>query len=659
MPPKQEPIEAAFQSLSLGSVPPLPPRAHRAPPVPPRPPLRPTSTQNQPVQPGVPPPGSFPTYRPYVPQNQTPPLQEDPRSHAPPASHAQQNPYPASPPREALPKPTAVTRCIESASTFATDWYYHPEAPEYLICSRCYVDHIYGTKYQEAFHCSRFDDGEPRLCRFSKPRMKDHIFKEALASDSLRSAVEWMRWRSTIPDCKGVEGVKGELANGIVWYGAHGIPGFLSCQACYEDLVLTSLLAHYFSVSADIQGSNDTRACDIALTFITREYEERAKRNDWQGFAAAARARLTMQPCPMVQRVQASERKWLVPRAGPQWLILCFTCYCDYVIHTGEESKWDFAQGLTRDHKVRCARGSFNIQMLMAQAQDTKNFAMFWDAVRRLDYEKPCEDDGIVDGVWYTLPSKPRDFGVCGSCHVAVLEPLGVACFWERKTDVSPGAKVRCCFNIRHPRIVKFLPRLLEMYATLDPTALDEYASVCASIPPCPRDEEKPNRRWYGWGNCIICPECYQDFARHSPLEELMMSRDTLVAGNMMCEMYSPRMRKLYTESGNANPPNLEALLQHSAQRRQVYKETMPRSRMIKVEEDRALERQKMLNTMSSHYSFMGQLNANTGMPGMGYGFMLEGAAYGQQAMGIAASVTSGGQTTAIEELEQRWRAVE
>lgn len=82
------------------------------------------------------------------------------------------------------------------------------------------------------------------------------------------------------------------------------------------------------------------------------------------------------------------------------------------------------------------------------------------------------------------------------------------------------------------------------------------------------------------------------------------------------------------------------------------------------------LQRQKMLNTMSSHYTMMGQLDQITHVssytysaPGIGYSFanadLLQGAAYGQQAMGIMANIGSGGLALAVQQLEQRWRAVE
>ncbi|KAI1429699.1 hypothetical protein F5Y12DRAFT_781715 [Xylaria sp. FL1777] len=619
------PLEASFQSLHLASGPPIPPKN----------PLAASTIQSHSGESASSASGPFPGYGTSASQAQIYSTHESsiktalptPNAHLIPYSSSSQNPVPA---------PRAVTSCIDIPVTFSTDWYWHPEAPEYLICSRCYVDHIHCSKYQGAFQSSRFNDGKPRTCRFSKPRMKDHIYKEALASGSLRPALDWMRKRSAILDCKGVDGVKGKFAGGITWYATREIPAFLSCQACYEDRLMTKPFAHHFNVHTESQPADNVWACDVPVPFIEREYEEKGKKNDWQGFVVEAKARITTQPCPQGRKVASYARKWFVPKAGPRSLILCAACYYDQVIHSEEESKWEVVQDLaqSKDHMVRCARGMFNIRILMAQAQEKKDFALFWGAIDKLRREKSCDDDGIVDGVWYTLSSNAREFGVCAACYVAILEPLGVARFWVRKTDVPPGAKMLCCFNIAHPRLLRFVPRLLEMYFTLDPKALDEYASVYASVPLCPRDKDKPSsRRWYGWDDCTICPECYLDFARCSPLEKLMKFRDSLVAESRMCEMYSTRMRKLYTECGSMSPPKLQPLLEYSAQRRQVYNETMPKVRMMLSQKRMALQQQK--------------LNA------------LQGAAYGQQATEVTPDIGTGSHESAAQQLEQRWRSVE
>ncbi|KAI0450244.1 hypothetical protein F5B21DRAFT_443233 [Xylaria acuta] len=682
-PAQHRPLEPSFQSLHLSSTPPIPPKTPLGPvPVP---------TQHHPSEPSSPTSGSplsqsHGGYQAYVPPPHEPPSKTTspaPSVQPPAANHPspQQDVVPqARPAAQRAPAPRAVTGCIDSPVTFTTDWYWHTEAADFHICSRCYVDHIHPTAFRSEFHSARHADAKPRVCRFSRARMRDQLWKTAVASGSPREAVAWMRKRAAIPDCRGVGGVRGKLAAGIEWFAprdGNDIPHFVACEACVEDKLRTNhRFASRFAACAQPQPDDAVWACDMAVPFVEDEYDERARRDDddddWAGFAVRAKARMATQPCPGAQGAPVYGRNWFVPAAGPRSLVLCAACYYDYFSHTGEEEggKWEIAQGLAGS--VRCARGVFNVRVLTAltRREKEKNWPLFWDRIARLEREKACEEGGIVDGVWYTLASNPRDFGVCSACYIGVLEPLGVTRFWAPKRDVEPGAKLLCCLNMGHPRLWKFTPRLDEMYYTLDPTALDEYASLYASVPLCLRDEDRPNLRWYGWRDCTICPECYLEFARHGPLAKMMELHDAPLADSVMCEMYSERMRTLYTECGSTNPANLKPLLEYSTQRRQVYMETIPQARMIMSQAKMALQRQKMLNVMGSHYAFAGQLQQNTygtpytySAPGIGSGFAnsnaLQGAAYGQEAMNIAADLGSGRISSAVGQLEQRWRAVE
>lgn len=134
--------------------------------------------------------------------------------------------------------PQAVSECIGIWADFKTTWYTHPSSPGYYICSSCYKDYIRGTQFYDHFKGSICDDGKPRICGFSKPRMKDDLFRSAIATESLDAVVRYMVLRSSIPECKGSGGVNGSA--GIQWYRPKdlAIPTMVICQACYEDHVL-------------------------------------------------------------------------------------------------------------------------------------------------------------------------------------------------------------------------------------------------------------------------------------------------------------------------------------------------------------------------------------------------------------------------------------
>ncbi|KAI1092034.1 hypothetical protein F5B19DRAFT_455988 [Rostrohypoxylon terebratum] len=572
-----------------------------------------------------------------------------------------------------LPTPSAVTSCIDSSLSFATDWYWHADAPEFLICSRCYVDHIHRTELRSFFQRKRFADGKARVCRFSKPRMRDSLFREALRTGSLTSALRWMRTRPQIPECRGVEGVKGSV--GVKWYRARSdaIPGFVACGACYEDHILTNDDFATRFEPAPPQPDGDTWACDIAVPFVEKEYEARGKLHDWAGFANEAKARLSIKTCPGRGKVLTYGRKWFVPKIGPEGLVLCAGCYCDQVIHTGEEPKWEVAENYTdtTGKYAMCGMGIFSIRIAMSRAHETKNYESFWTAVHKVAREKFCEDDGIEDGVWYSFPSDPTNFGICARCFVGIAEPLDVSRFFVRKRETQPsGTKWRCCFSVVHPRFKQFMQQLLEMYYTLTSHTFSEFASVYASMPVCPRDEDAKDKRWYGWTDCTICPECYHEFARHTPLAAKMALDNTPLQTAAMCEMYSPRMRNLYRECSDALPADPGPLLSYSVQRRVVWAETVPQMRMMLFRAKMALNQQSLLNATSAFYNSAGMLQEITmgsshtyGAAGVGYGYanmnLFQGAMYGKQAMAVSSSAVNGGMIMLVGQLEQRWRAAE
>ncbi|KAI1258160.1 hypothetical protein MGN70_001207 [Eutypa lata] len=635
---------------------------------------------NQP--PSVPPPPSQPT-RQYTSSGLgTPDHTPDSAPHpsippsAPPKVHIEHNQEP----------PQAVQACIDSAVTFTTDWYWHPQAPEFWICSKCYTDHIRRTQFRDTFTHGRPTDGNPRLCRFSKLRMRDCLFKAAISSGHLHPALlDWMRFRPTIPNCRGTDGVKAEA--GIEWYKARGtdIPHFVCCRACYEDVVLASpgLSACFERAPPQPQDPKAIWSCDMAIPYVAKEYEGRGKlndgRGDWIGFATEAKARMSLQPCPGIKPASTWRRPWFVPTVpGLEGrVVACAACYCDRVAHTGEEPRWRQAAELSKEtgRRVRCDLGAFNVRILMGRCHDTQDFAPWWRGVAALQTEQFCDEKGIPpDSVsWYTLKrTNPPGFQVCHACYLCVVEPMNLAPFFERKQlDPTGKENVLCCFNITHPRIGRgFLPRLLEAYFTRDTTALGAYATEYASIAPCPREDDAAGKRWFGWRDCTICPECWHEFGRHhAPLADKVELRGDVVEGKTMCEMYSPRMRKLYLECNSNGDGEVAPLLQYSAHRRMVWCQTVLPIRQILFQSRLALSQQKMLNTVSSHYYMKGGLQelftpsaysySQAGLGTFANHDYLQGAQYAAQASGIVANATSGSNTFMVGQLEQKWRAVE
>ncbi|KAK2042802.1 hypothetical protein LZ31DRAFT_585676 [Colletotrichum somersetense] len=580
-----------------------------------------------------------------------------------------------------------VVACINSPATFCTTWYTHPTAPGFPICSRCYEDHLVGTRFEHDFRGKVCDDNKPRVCRFSKPRVRDHLLRDTLATGRIEDLVSFLGHRSAVPDCRGLDGVMG--GQGAKWFRPknNAVPNMVVCQACFEDHVQPHRFAANFEAASG-QAPTDVWSCDLATPYIQKAYRAAAVRNDWAGFTKEAVARMAMPACARRQKVTVGSRRWFTPTAaagaGYDGVLVCAACYHDHVVGSGEERKWRdaaaaaaVAGGRDDDNNnnlasrygslVYCMLGHFNVGVAVSRAAETGDFSVFWRALDAACREEFCGPRGIKDGAWYTFPSHPEEFGICAACVATVAEPLGLASSLVPKCGVAPGTTALCSFNPASPRFASYMGRLLEGFFTADTQPLESYALEFASLPLCPRDEDFQNRRWYGWRDCAVCPSCYHEFVRGTALAASMPLKGDMVPASLMCEMYSPRMRGLYAEACARSPPDASELLKVCRARRAVYAETVPVIREMIMEAQAALgqQQQRMLSAMGSSSSGNGGATGQIqdvarqnpgvcGMPGGGFGFSNH---FEVQANSILAE--SGTRALVIKQLERKWREVE
>ncbi|KAK1967815.1 hypothetical protein LY78DRAFT_473743 [Colletotrichum sublineola] len=612
------------------------------------------------------PPSTNPTPEPITPVDVTPrgppPMIKEPiMSPTRPRANSRR----ASPPSRKRGR--GVVACINSPATFCTTWYTHPTAPNFPICSRCYEDYLVGTRFEHDFRGKVCDDNKPRVCRFSKPRIRDHILRNTLATGRIEDLISFLSHRSTIPDCRGPDGVVG--SQGAKWYRPknNAVPNMVVCQACFEDHIQPYRFAANFEAASG-QAPTDVWSCDLSTQYIQKIYKTAAAKNDWAGFTKEAVARMAMPACAKRQKVTVGSRKWFTPTANHDGgVLVCAACYHDHIAGSGEERKWRDAgcDNLASRYGslVYCMLGHFNVGVAMSRATETGEFSVFWKALDAACSEEFCGPQGIKDGTWYTFPSHPEDFGICASCVATIAEPLGLASSLVTKCGVSPGTTILCSFNPASPRFASYMGKLLEGFFTADTQPLESYALEFASLPLCPRDEDFQNRRWYGWRDCTICPSCYHEFVRGTALAASMPLKGDMVPASLMCEMYSPRMRGLYTEACARSPPDASELLKVCKARRAVYAETVPTIREMIMEAQAALGQQRMLNGGA-----VGQIQDVTrqnlgvcAMPGVGFGFSnhfeMQGTLYGKQANSILAE--SGTRAHVIKQLERKWREVE
>lgn len=130
-----------------------------------------------------------------------------------------------------------------------------------------------------------------------------------------------------------------------------------------------------------------------------------------------------------------------------------------------------------------------------------------------------------------------------------------------------------------------------------------------ASLPECPTINHVPSRRWYGWQDCLICPDCFEDITQVEGQSATPASRATdglvkkmelhnqVIEDIRMCCMYSPRMRQKYAEArARGNDPT--ELIEFSRQRHGVYARTIPRIKML-----RGIQEMQMQTAMTAGFA--------------------------------------------------------
>ena len=163
------------------------------------------------------------------------------------------------------------------------DWFVHSAAPEFLICTKCYVDQIYNTQFRSTFRLVHLSSQAPRKCSFSSRRIKDALWLAAVSSSNLSNVVSFMQKRQAIPHCRGLAIQAG------IWYTSPDIPNSTFCPACYEDSLMSCSFGSNFHPIASSEAF-----CDGSTVYIKRMLELYAPTNSWSAFAEQTRARLQL-----------------------------------------------------------------------------------------------------------------------------------------------------------------------------------------------------------------------------------------------------------------------------------------------------------------------------------------------------------------------------
>ncbi|KAI9150212.1 Reticulocyte-binding protein [Paramyrothecium foliicola] len=618
-------------------------------------PSEPSQTQSAPLPPPPTPEKSEASHEP-TPASQRLTISETSQISSPPAAPSSVAPV------AHLSGVTPVVECVRAPAKIDIDWFIHDAAPEFLICSRCFVDHVYETTLRGSFERRRYADFDkvPRACFFGCIRVKEDLWPLAVSIGSLDTMLEFMKSRPKLGHCP--ETSPQESRD---WWVASDVPGFSICPACYEDDIFSGPFATRFRLEKLKAGY----ICDTGFWFVKRMYAMHSEKDDWKGFAGEVQDRLQIPICPKMQPTPGTERTWLVSKRGPEGFQICYACYGDYFYGTPNAAHF---QHLIRDkEKTVCLMGQLSLLFPAQQAISKKDPELFWRCIEEVDRQPFCNPKGIQGASWFTLPNDPPGFGVCGACRAGMAVPCGWSQFLIPKQGVSSSDTLLCCFNTSHVRFGGFMRMLVQTLLLGSWNPLGDFAAAFANVPLCPRSSTKtpPNRRYWGWDNLHICEECYIAFAKGTALEPLFDMKGGVIDKSRLCDIYSPRMRSMYTDTCEGRM-TLDELLSFAHQRRLIYIQTVPECERLRDQQLMMAMQAQMLGVQGTVYKSMGysqdavmghSYTVGNSYVGHGYAnnFLLDGAVYDKQSRELSSQVTSGSALLQVQMLEQRWRAVE
>lgn len=552
---------------------------------------------------------------------------------------------------------TPLWECASDPVTYEMDWLYNSAAPSFLICGRCYVDHICDTQYRESFTKISFKDKKPRRCLFGTDRVKEKLWPEALSSRNLETFTAYMIRRVAIPECP-----KETIKEGESWYTNEKIPGMTICKACYEDNIDCTSFASYFKLEL----KEGQCFCDFSIWYFNRLLEKHTETENWAAVIEQMNIRETLPLCPKQTIVQANDRAWYTSTRGPQNLTLCVACYYDYFHDTGDEQ---YFQTLPPSQtNVRCIMAYLNLLIPTKQALVKKDREVFWKALQAVDEQPFCNPEGTTDALWYTLIDEPQEFAICGGCYGGIVGSSGGRRFFKSHRTLTNQDSWICCFSVNHIRGPAYLVKYSECLAKGHARPLAEFVGTYGDVPLCSGKELTADQKFYGWDDLPVCQECYLTCASGTVLEPRFTLKGETGSKERVCGLYSTRMRGIYAEACEKN--DLNGLLAVGKHRQEVWARTVPVCKQILQQHKLAAERAMTLSMAGTMFHAAGALTDvaqghthTVGNSQVGYGYAnsmeMEGAVLTQQSGEIAAGVNNSSLFVRAGILDREWAAVE
>ncbi|KAF9882229.1 hypothetical protein CkaCkLH20_00265 [Colletotrichum karsti] len=555
---------------------------------------------------------------------------------------------------------------------YESDWYCLPDLPDFLICTNCQHKYLAETDLSNLLERTRRPTGR---CRFNVPRLTRALLPAYRKTGDLKPIRDFMKRRLSVQDCHGEAGVKGEA--GVVWYKPldDRLLGMLSCEACYEDVILAASFRGNWGPYDRAHAAGETWACDVALRFIRRISEKFPvlPGRTWEDWACSAANHMNQPTCQWGDdNMSSSSRKWVRLRGGRVPSIrTCEKCYEEQFAFTALSREFEFIPpedtAMHGPDPWYCSMKDLPVLLAAAMSIPPGDVDSFVPSAELIAANPRCTHNGIRHGTWYTLAGGDvrDDFRICVSCYTALFKTAGLDRFFEQVADAdgSSQALVACSFNRTAPRWRQQYAQVQEALQTGVWPRFSDWVRKYAGVPPCERDEEVDNRRWYGWDECTICPECWLSFCAESSSKLAVELHNQHVVGRRMCCMYSPLMRQKWLaacERGSA-----DELVEYSRGRYRVYAQVTPQIQMLRSQHQMQVMQNISAGQTSAMYSRLA-MHSSTMPSGMGYSspysynntdWGVKSAAYFSQMQ----AGTSQSNTTIymIEDLRNQWRAVE
>ncbi|QUC20611.1 uncharacterized protein UV8b_04852 [Ustilaginoidea virens] len=511
-------------------------------------------------------------------------------------------------------------------------WYQLPDAPDFLVCTKCHQDFIESTPLAGNFKRILAEPGSRSMCRFWYPRVKNILWKQALRRNSVEELCSFMKRRLQVPDCRGTAAVLG--SEGIKWFSPQDqeIPGFVACQACHEDRIMGTSFESRFVPNGD-QGAEDQWTCDACLPYMSRALDKLSSRNDWSGFVAGSTRRLQLPTCEG-RDSSATEGVWYALRRKLDDFFVCGTCYMDQLELTAFEAEFEAVnqavyQSLGFDRwmdllgqKRSCKLTSSGLAMGFALDAGLRDgdFNGFWSAAQMINKLVPCTPNGIVRGRWWTLAGGCANFDICEACYVGIFKTNELDGFLQPRGTCE--ATLLCNFCPAAPRFLEFFKKLAEALDRSVFSYYTDYVTKFAHVAECPGLDHRENSTWWGYDQVLWCEECQLTFVAETSLgKEQLQYAGASDARAQICQMWSPRMRGMWLDvcrAGEAGPREeldhaLVKLKEFGERRLQVYLQTVPRIRFIRKMKEIRMMQAVHQGHLSVMYSGMNSLAAVSG----------------------------------------------